>query len=97
MEVDGVGVKHLNNGNSTLSSIQIENRPYEISRDKVLISYYINNTNNIYQLSVEYFIFFSHSLFFFNAHRFHSSIVFRYIFKFFRRCGNIFYQRSLLC
>ncbi|KHN78401.1 F-box-like/WD repeat-containing protein TBL1X [Toxocara canis] len=35
MEVDGVGVAHLNNGNSTLSSIQIENRPYEISRDKV--------------------------------------------------------------
>uniref|UniRef100_A0A0M3JYZ0 Transducin beta-like (inferred by orthology to a S. mansoni protein) n=1 Tax=Anisakis simplex TaxID=6269 RepID=A0A0M3JYZ0_ANISI len=35
MEVDGVNVAHMNNGNGALSSIQMENRPYEINRDRV--------------------------------------------------------------
>lgn len=35
MEVDGAMMPHMNNGNSVLSNVQLENRPYEISRDKV--------------------------------------------------------------
>lgn len=35
MELDGLKPR-VNNGNGILSTAQLENRPYEISRDKVI-------------------------------------------------------------